>query len=204
MFRLISQKIRIAPGTKVIKEKDYTLYLEASEIIAKAEERAMQIENDAKRAYEEKKQEGYEDGLLEGKMEYGEKMLDTTIAAIDFLEGFEEKMAKLVSLAVKKIIGELENDEIILRVIKNALLQVHSQQKVLLKISPQDEESVRNALGKLSSASDVSFNYIDIVVDLRMNQGDCVLESDLGLLDASLETQLKILENALLKKIRLN
>ncbi len=204
MFRLNSQQIRLAPDTKIIKAKDYQLFLQAQDIIDKAEEKARAIEEEAQKAYEEKVKQGYEEGLLEGRMEYGEKMLDTTMAAIDYLEGLEEKLVKTVNLAVRKVIGEIDKDELITKIIKNALLHVHSQQKVLLKVSSQDEEAVRSHLELLLKSAPGSLSYIDVAVDPRMNQGDCVLESELGLLDAGLETQLQILENAFLKKIKSN
>lgn len=204
MFRLNSNKIHIDPNVKIIKAKDYSQYLEASEIIQKAEEVAHEISKEAQKAYEEKKQTGYEEGLLEGRIEYGEKMLDTAMAAIDYLEGLEEKLVKTVNLAVSKVIGDVDKDELIVKLIKNALLNIHSQQKVLLKISSQDEKAVRDSLDLMLRSAPGSLNYIDIVVDPRMNHGDCILESELGLLDASLETQLHILENALLRKIKSN
>ncbi len=202
MFRLNSNKIRLAPETKIIKAKDYGLYLEASDIITKAEEKAKEIEEEAKKVYESQKKAGYEDGILEGRMEYGEKMLDTAMAAINYLENLEEALVKTVNSAVRKIITDIDKDELIVKIIRSALLHMHSQQKVLLKISAEDEDAVRNSLDLMLKTAPGSLSYIDIVVDPRMNRGDCILESELGLLDASLDTQLRILENALLKKVK--
>ncbi len=204
MFRLNSNHIRIAPEAKILKAKDYTSFLKASEIIKKAEEKAAQIEEDAQKAYEELKQQGYEEGLLEGRMEYGEKMLDTAMAAIDYLENLEEALVRTVIQAVRKVVGEIDSKELIVKVIRVALTNMHSQQKVLLKISAADEEAVREALDVMLKTAPGSLNYIDIMVDPRMTSGNCVLESELGLLDASVETQLTILENALLKKVKSN
>ncbi len=202
MFRLNSSKIRLSPNTKVLKAKDYAQYLEANDIIEQALLRAKQIEEQAQKAYEAQKQLGYDEGLLEGRMEYGEKMLDTAMAAIDYLENLEEALVRTVIMAVRKVVGEIDSKELIVKIIRSALLSMHSQQKVLLKISSEDEEAVRESLDLMIKNAPGSLSYIDVAVDPRMSRGDCVLESELGLLDASVETQLKILENALLNKIK--
>ncbi len=204
MFRLNSNHIRIAPETKILKAKDYALFLQAEEIVAKAEEKAKQIELDAQKAYEELKKQGYEEGLLEGRMEYGEKMLDTAMAAIDYLGNLEEALVKTVMLAVRKVIGEIDNNDLIVKIIQVALTNLHSQQKVLIKISAADEKAVRDSLDLMLKSAPGSLSYVDIAIDPRMTTGNCILESELGLLDASIETQLAILENALLKKVKSN
>ncbi len=202
MFRINTNKITIDPKKKIIKADDYLSYLQANEIIQKAEDKANEILLEAQKIYDEKKEEGYQDGILEGKMETAEKMLDTALAAVDYLEGLEENIVSLVSTAARKVIGEIDDKELIVRIVKNALLQVHSQQKVLIRVSPKDEEHVRNSLEFMLKSAPGSLSFIDVAVDPRMNKGDCILESELGILDASLETQLKIIEKTLLSKIK--
>ncbi len=189
MFRINTQKISIDPNKKVIKAEDYLLYLKANEIIAKAEEKAKSIIEDAEKVFEERKQEGYDEGILEGKLEASEKMLDTTLAAVDYLEHLEQSLVDIVQTAVRKVIGDIDDKERIVKVVQNALLKVHSQQKILVKVSPEDEKSLRESLELMLKSSPDTLSFLDIIADPRMKKGDCILESELGILDASLETQ---------------
>ncbi len=202
MFRINTNKISIRPNKKIIKADEYQKYIEANSIIQTAEDKAKQILEEADQVYASKKAEGYQDGILEGKMETAEKMLDTALAAVNYLEGLEETIVSLVTTSARKVIGELDDKEVITRVVRQALLQVHSQQKVLIRISPADEDHVRSSMDIMLKSAPGSLSFLDVAVDPRMNKGDCVLESELGILDASLETQLKVIEQSLLSKIK--
>ena len=104
--------------------------------------------------------------------------------------------------AVRKIIGELDDRECTVRVVRNALNAVRSQQRVLIRVSPDDKDAVRTSLAAMISSAPNGATFLDVTADPRMKPGDCILECELGVVDASLETQLKAIEHALLGKIR--
>lgn len=108
----------------------------------------------------------------------------------------------MVTSAVRKIIGELDEKERIVRVVRTALVAVRSQQKVLIRVCPADEAAVRDALSAMIASAPGGVSFLDVSADPRMKPGDCILESELGVVDAGLETQLKALENALSSKIK--
>ena len=139
---------------------------------------------------------------MEGRMEQAEKMMETALQAVEYIEGLEDTLVRVVSLAVRKIIGELDDTECMVRVVRNALAVVRSQQKVLIRVAPVDEPGVREALAAMLASSPDGASLLDVTADPRMKHGDCILECELGVVDASLETQLKAIENALLSKIR--
>ena len=157
---------------------------------------------EAEKAYEERRQAGYEDGLMEGRMEQAEKMMETAMQAVEYIEGVEAKLVGVVTSAVRKIIGELDDRECTVRVVRNALNAVRSQQRVLIRVSPDDKDAVRSSLAAMISSAPNGATFLDVTADPRMKPGDCILECELGVVDASLETQLKAIEHALLGKIR--
>ena len=67
LFRLTDEGAAPSPGTTVIKAAEYATYTEANALIEQARAHAADIERKAAEAYEERKQEGYRDGLEEGK-----------------------------------------------------------------------------------------------------------------------------------------
>ena len=202
VFQLMGNTVVPSPGVRVLHAADYARLVEANELLAAARDRAESIQAEAERAYELRRREGYEDGLMEGRMEQSEKMMETAMQAGEYIEGLEDSLVKVVSSAVRKIIGELDDTECMVRVVRNALAAVRSQQKVLIRVSPVDEQGVRDALAAMMAAGPGSTSLLDVAADPRMKHGDCVLECELGVVDASLETQLKAIENALLGKIR--
>ena len=201
MFRLNEGSVRPAAGTKIIKAEEYGLFLKADELLDAAEKKAAAMQKKAEEAYEQKREEGYRDGLEEGKLEHAEKMMETILSSVEFIEGIEDTLVSVVNQAIRKIVGDMDDKERIVRIVRNALNTVRGQQKVTVRVAPADEESVAQALASMTASSSGSA-FLTIVADARLPRNSCILESELGVVDASLETQLKALENAFHSKIR--
>ena len=202
MFRLGEGSVRPAAGTKIIRAEEYGLFLEADALLAAAREKAAAMEKKAEEAYESKKEEGYRDGIEEGKMEHAEKMMETILSSVEFIEGIEDTLVSVVNQAIRKIIGEMDEKDRIVRIVRTALNSVRSQQKVTVRVAPADEEAVSQALAAMTAGSSSGSAFLTIVADARLPRDSCILESELGVVDASLETQLKAFENAFHSKIR--
>ena len=202
MFQMTGGIVAPAPGTRLIRAEEYSRLLEAGELLAAARGRADAIRAEAEEAYETRRREGYEDGVMEGRMEQAENMMATAMQAVEYIENIEETLVKVVTSAVRKIIGELDERERIVRVVRTALVSVRSQQKVLIRVCPADEPAVREALAAMIASAPGGVSFLDVSADPRMKPGDCILESELGVVDAGLETQLRALENALAGKIK--
>ena len=202
MFQMTGGIVAPAPGTRLIRAEEYSRLLEAGELLAAARGRADAIRAEAEEAYETRRREGYEDGVMEGRMEQAEKMMETAMQAVEYIENIEETLVKVVTSAGRKIIGELDERERIVRVVRTALVSVRSQQKVLIRVCPADEPAVREALAAMIASAPGGVSFLDVSADPRMKPGDCILESELGVVDAGLETQLRALENALAGKIK--
>lgn len=201
LFRLTGNNLLPSPEARIIKAADLALMREGQAILDAARERAAEVERAAAEAYEERRQQGYDDGVLEGRMEHMEKMMETAMQAVEYLESMEESLVRVVGSAVRKIVGEMDSNERIVRIVRNALVTVRNQQRVIVRIAPSDESAVRESLGAMLISAPGSVSFLDVSADPRMNPGECMLESELGVVDASLETQFHALEQALASKI---
>lgn len=201
LFRLGRDAVTPAAGTRVLKASEASLLLEAQAILDAARERAAEMDREAQAAYERRREEGYRDGREEGRLEHAEKVLETVLSSVEYIEGIESTLVRVVSEAIRKVIGEVDENERIVRIVRNALTTVRNQQRVLIRVAPADEKPVREALAAMLTAVPGSTSFVDVVADARLVRGACLLESELGVVDASLETQLKALENAFRAKI---
>lgn len=184
-------------GTKILRAKEHARLLEAADIIEAVRERAREIEAQAEETYRRRYDEGYADGLEAGRMENAEKMMETVLASVEFIEGIENTVVDVVNRSIRKVIGDIDAEERVRRIVGTALAHVRGEQKVTVRVSPADESAVSKALAAMTSGS-----YLNVVADPRLKRDSCILESDLGVIDASLETQLKALERAFSAKIR--
>lgn len=201
LFRLGRDAVTPAAGTRVLKASEASLLLEAGALLDAARERAAEMDREAQAAYERRREEGYRDGREEGRLEHAEKVLETVLSSVEYIEGIESTLVRVVSEAIRKVIGEVDENERIVRIVRNALTTVRNQQRVLIRVAPADEKPVREALAAMLTAVPGSTSFVDVVADARLERGACLLESELGVVDASLETQLKALENAFRAKI---
>ncbi|MBQ7585867.1 MAG: HrpE/YscL family type III secretion apparatus protein [Desulfovibrionaceae bacterium] len=200
VFHILGSNISLAPGTRILKASDYAKVIKAQDLLTAAEQIAEDIKAKAEQAYQERYQQGYDDGVMEGRMEQAEKMLETGMQAVEYLEGLEQQIVEVVTFAVRKIIGELDERDCIVRVVRTALDQVRGRQRVLIRVCPAEEPMVREALTPMLQQV-ASASGLELVADQRLNKGDCILESEMGLVDASLSVQLKAIEQALKAKI---
>ncbi len=200
VFHRIEGIVKPAPGTRILRAEAYASLLQAQSVLDDARAEAEAIRKRADDAYQERKKQGYEDGVLEGQMQQAEKMLETSMQAVEYLEGLERQIVEVVTTAVRKIVGDLDDKERIVRVVRTALDQVRGRQRVLVRVCPEEEPHVREALAPMLVSASVSAG-IELIADQRMKPGSCMLESEMGVVDASLEVQLKAIENALTARI---
>ena len=202
LFRLSNTVVSPAAGTRVISAAEAGLPLEANELLAAAGRRAQEMDASAKLAYEEQRLKGYEDGQEACRSEYAEKVLEVALQSVEYIEGLEQTIVKVVTDAVERVIGELDDNERIVRIVRTALSAVRNQKKVVVRVAPADEKAVTEGLAAMMAHGHGASSFLDVVMDPRLPAGSCILESELGVVDASLPTQLRALEKAFNAKIK--
>ena len=128
-------------------------------------------------------------------------MMETIISSVEFIEGIESTLVSVVNQSIRKIIGDMDDKDRIVAIVRNALNVVRGQQKVTVRVSPADEAAVLQAMAAMTSSASGS-SFLTVIADVRLEKDSCILESELGVVDASLSTQLKALENAFTSKIQ--
>ena len=190
---LIDGLIQIDPATKVLKASDYQRYLEATKIIEAAEEKAGKIVDASKKAYEKERQRGYDDGVAESKIDQADQMLKVVSRTIDYLADVEKTLADILMSGVKKIIGEFDQEELAVNLVRTALQHVRSEKQVTIRIPPSQFKMVKAKLNDIL-AEYKGVGFIDLVADQRLSTGDCIMESEIGVVDASVDLQIAALQ----------
>lgn len=201
MLYLKEGTFEIDPATKILKSKDYSAYLNAEEIVTLARNKAAGIIRDARKAFDSEKKRGYDEGMEAGNQRISEIMIESVARSVENFSEFENDVIEVVGDALKKILGEIDSQELISRVVKNALATVRNQKKVTVIVNPSDAEVVHDQINDLL-ATYPAINTIDILTDARVNPGGCKLETEMGVVDASLEIQLEAIKKALTKVIK--
>lgn len=193
-------KLELQPATKIIRSAEFQTLLDAEAIIAAAEAEAERIRAAAREEYESEKQRGYADGLVEGRMEMAEKMIDSVGRAVDYFSGLEHRVVDLVLKALRKILGELDARDRVVNVVRTALAVAKNQSHVTLRVTPADAEIARERLAEITKPYP-EIHFLEVVPDSRLAPAACILETELGVIDASLELQLAAIEKSLARSL---
>jgi type III secretion protein L len=192
----ISEKFELRPESKRIPAAAYQAYLNAEQTLAAAGAEANRIIARAQEEYEAQKKRGYEDGLEEGRLEAAAKMMDSVGRSIDYFSALESKMVSLVVKALKRILGEMDDTQRVVGVVRSALSVARNEANVTLRVAPAEAEIAKQKLDEITRPYP-GIHFLEVVPDSRLASTDCILETQLGVVDAGLETQLAAIEKSL-------
>lgn len=203
LFQLVENHLSPRPDQLILKAEEAAVLIEAEKLLAEIRERARENDLKAMEIYRQRHEEGYRDGLHAGKMEYAGKIMETVMSSVEYLEHLEVSLVRIVGEIVRKLVGEMDHGEMIVRLVRQALQTVKNERKVIIRVSARDEAAVRQGLGGLlQQHGGTEGGFLDLLSDPDMPPGSCLLESEMGVVEASLETQLKNLENVLLSRVK--
>ncbi len=186
-------QLDLDPSCRILKAEDYVVYLEAQEIITAAQQEAETIVAKAHQTYEQEKRRGYQEGLDEIKLEQADHILKVVSRTINYLSDIEDTLANILLGGMKKIIGEFDQKELAVSLVKNALQHVRNEKHVTIRIPPAQYEAVQEQLNTILSGYK-GVGFIDLVADPRLAAGDCIMESEIGVVDASIDVQMRALQ----------
>ncbi|WHH58932.1 FliH/SctL family protein [Petroclostridium sp. X23] len=185
---------------------------EAEEIVDNARKMSKKLLEDARKqaeemrllALDEAREQGYNDGYqeitskAEDLLQESEKIKQQAQEQyIALLESAEKDMVDIIFNIAKKVIGDAldTKPDTIHSLTKKALLRCKGYETVVLRISPEDYETVvehKENIIKLSGFS----GELQIKKDLSLHKGGCIVETPAGSIDSSVETQLNAIEQA--------
>ena len=197
-------KVRANNGTpavsKITKEA-HEASLEAKDILAKAQEQAMQLLASAERDKEKILAESAERGYAAGLGKWNDALADAWKQREDFLARHESELVKLAVAVARKVIRHTAevDPRTVLEAAREALRLVRSERKVTMKVNPSDEAALRKQADSLKILGS-EIGELVIVGTPSIEAGGCIVESDLGMIDAQIGTQLASIESALLRR----
>jgi len=179
---------------------------QAAIIVQEAKDEA---EAELKRGWEK----GFDEGSQEGKRKY-EEMTEAKIREDDealkrvldelyeererTYKGLEEEATTLAVEVVRKIINpaEEELENVYISLIKNALRQMSTDDKIVLRVSPNEYErffSSGAATIELDSGATVK---AAVLRDVSLDNGDLIIDTENVTINAGIESQLKYVQLA--------
>lgn len=138
---------------------------------------------DAQQVQDQARQQGYDDGRQAGLEDAARLALEITRARDDYLQCLTPQLIQVVDAAVRKILGSLDDIDLIERVAANAMQGLREPLKVTLRVPPGFADALRER-GALAD------KYKICLVEDGILQGSmCFMETPLGTIELSAQTQ---------------
>lgn len=183
--------------------------IEAARILDEAKKEAAEIRRIAESSGRE---EGLRAGTEQGRRDVEKKMaeemksLQVRSASIleaadkeakDFLFQAEPEIVELVMAISRKVMmAEMEERRsAVLSLVRNALERVKDQQKINIRVNPEDYEFLLQSRRELQRVVGVD-KAIMISVDPIVGRGGCSIDTAFGSVDAGIDTQLEMIRRA--------
>ena len=196
---------------RVIKNSDVNAVSEAKNIIEKAHEIAEKIKQDAhqqaKKYIEEtrlktqkiieettQKAKEQEKAILADQHKRAAEQASAEVMILvtslrEKLENSHDLVSKIIFEVCQKVLGKIDKSELFLKLIQTGIADLQGQTGLIIRVCPQDESFIRNAIEEINSSSrNTAIERLEL--DGSLSQGDCHILSEGGLLDISLVCQL--------------
>ncbi|WP_420421456.1 HrpE/YscL family type III secretion apparatus protein [Simkania sp.] len=197
-FSLIfSGEVHRAEEDKVLPEEEYSVLLDAQEVLAKAKEDVKTYLKQNKEECEKVLKKAEEAGFNKGLTEFNKQIL-LYEQKMKVLEHDLQKMILPLALkAAKKIVGrELETTpETIVDIVRQTLKPVTQNHHIKIYMNKKDREILEEKKQELKKSLELVQTF---VIEERedVSPGGCIIETEAGIINASLENQWRALESA--------
>ena len=198
--RLKSGEIGVREAGNVVKAETYAEYIDAKAMFADAAREKDRIREEAAGLLEQERRRGYEEGMEEAKLEMAEQMITVVSGTVDYLAKIEKDVVDVVSRSLERILGEIDDDELIVRIVRDSLKAVRNQKQLILRVAPEQLQAVKTRVDEIL-ADFPAIVDLQVTGDSRLSRTGCILESEIGIIDASLEGQLATIRKSFEKTL---
>ncbi|WP_026615941.1 type III secretion system stator protein SctL [Ensifer aridi] len=156
--------------SRVIPAREFGVIGEAAALVTAAREAAAIETAKAAEVREAAREDGYREGYAEGLRRATEGFAAAAAKAEKALFDMESLVTPVVLKAVARIVGGLDADERVRRLVTQAIAETAGTQRVTLRVAAGEAAMVRKAIEGLGQR-------IDVVADQFLSAGEIVMET---------------------------
>ena len=179
-----------------------TIKKQADDMIedAKSQIGAMQM-----KAYEEAKNQGFQEGERLGRQEADALISEYRSREKQLEEEYARKMEELEPEFIETLTGIYEHifkvdltkyHNLVTNLLVSAMQKIENTRNFLVHVSRQDYEDVMTCKDRIRAEAGGSAS-VEIVEDAMLSESQCLIETEMGIYDCSLDTQLAELSRKL-------
>ena len=190
-----SPGFRALNRSRLLKSADVSVVVEACDLLRRARERDMVMQQQTTLVYEQARQSGLQDGFNKAQALMAARLATAAaakqIALLDLLPTLVNIVAEAMSLLLKNA----DRSELFCSSFDAVSGLLKKAQWAELRVHPSQVDMARHVLVQ-SSASRSGLTFVTVVADAKLELDDCIFETDVGIADASLSVQLQTIVEA--------
>lgn len=190
-------QVHVAPKTKVIPAEDFSVLLDANEILQEVYEDAEKYKKEVVTEIETLKEQAQKEGFEAGFQQWAEHVAKLEEEIVNVRKETEKFIIPVALKAAKKIVGrEIELSETaIVDIVASNLKAVSQHKKIAVYVNKKDLDIVEANKNRLKQLFE-TLEVLSIRDRPDIQPGGCIIETEGGIINAQLENQWRILENA--------
>jgi type III secretion protein L len=192
-YRLNEFGFKLAAGAHIVRRSDFAALQEASALLSEAEAASTQIRHQANETYHREKRRGYEDGLVEARIQSVGQLLDENRELDQGLLGIERDLARLVTDCVRKFIDGFDDIVRAETFVKAALKQMRREKVAELRVPTCRYGHFLEKIAAIASEFP-EIKLVDVVEDPSLEPSRIILETSIGRVDGNIDQRLDDLE----------
>ena len=183
----MSRQVYTNTGATILRAESISAWHNGEKFLENAKIQAAEIEKQALEEARKAWQQGYEEGRQAGLEDAARLALKITAERDDYLNSLTSRLAQTIDASVRKILGEIEDSELITAVARNAIKEMREFQKVFLRVP-------LGMAGELEKREVFSRGTNIILQEDDTLQGSmCCLDTPLGIIELGAHTQWELI-----------
>jgi type III secretion system HrpE/YscL family protein len=199
-FYIENPSISTAEDQKILKASAYRAYLEASELLAKADLTAKEIIEEANTIFAEQKKKGYERGYEDGKKTIARTISETAVKSAAYKEKLEDKIVNTIVVIVNTILFKIGDEKVLRQIVYKTLRSRKYVKELTIRVCPAQQKVVRQAVETMQRKGLLN-GMIETIEDSSLDRGRCVVQTPFACVDVGLDVQLEMIKTLLSEHI---
>lgn len=188
----IPQTLPMRPGGRLLKSAEAQAWSEGFAFLDAARAEAERLRDDQARQVAQARHEGFQAGERKGQRQAAQRLVDVAVGVETYLAGLEAALAELALDIARQVLAELDPDECLARLTRQALSQFRSEQALTLWVPVARAE----ALGR--RFDDLPPGRLRVCGSEDLQGAAARLAGPAGHVDLELDAQLAWIRQALL------
>ncbi|MBB4382601.1 type III secretion system stator protein SctL [Bradyrhizobium sp. SBR1B] len=182
---------RIRPLGPLIPAAELGIWYDAVQTRALAERYLRQVRCWARKAYQQERERGHQEGLKSGSDEMAQLIARAASDLARRKAALQQELPQLVTEILANLLGSFDPGEMLVRAVRHAVEQRYGSAEVCLHVSPMNADALRHTF--LAFDGTDGRPKVRINPDPAVGPDQCVLWSEFGNVDLGLAAQVRTL-----------